>query len=154
MHLTRGEIRSERLRRLFDYWDRKRGDRAFPARADLDPLEFRYILGNIAIAEVERDPLRFRFRLVGTEIVQRDGTDLTGRYTEDHPQPEYRALMHRAYSEVIEAGQPRCHARERLLDGRMRRYEVLYLPLASDGQTIDMLLVGIDFPPLPAPAQS
>ena len=123
--MEREDIQSDRLRRLYDYWQSKRGSRKFPARADLDPTEFRYILGNIAMADVERGPLRFRFRLVGTEIVQRDGTDLTGRYTDDHPLPGYRALLYDAYRHTVEAAEPNCYVRERLIDNRMRRYEVL-----------------------------
>jgi hypothetical protein len=149
MTMRREDIKSDRLRRLFDYWQSKRADRKFPGRADIDPMDFRYILGNVAMADVERDPWRFHFRLVGTEIARWDGADLTGRTTEDHPLPEYRTLLHKVYRQTVEAAEPSCYVRDRMFDGRMRRYEVLYLPLASDGETIDMLLVGMEFPPFP-----
>jgi hypothetical protein len=35
--------------------------------------------------------------------------------------------------------------RERVLDGRMRRYEALDLPLSANGRTIDMLTIGMNF---------
>jgi hypothetical protein len=39
------EIDDDRLRRLFAYWLEKRGERPFPAKAEIDPVEFSYILG-------------------------------------------------------------------------------------------------------------
>ncbi len=143
--MKRDDIRSERLRRLFDYWESKRAARKLPARAALDPLDIPYVLANLALVDVLRDPLRFRFRLVGTEIVARDGTDLTGRTTDDHPLPEYRALLRQSYSDVVASSVPAVFRRQRLMDGKPRHYEVLYLPLAADGVTVDMLLVGMDF---------
>ncbi len=143
--MQREDIRSERLRRLFDYWESKRAGRTLPARAALDPVDFAYALASVALVEVLRDPLRFRFRLVGTEIARRDGTDLTGKYVDDHPLPEYRALLRQVYGEIVATGLPAVFHRERLMDDKLRQYEVLYLPLAADGATVDMLLVGIDF---------
>jgi hypothetical protein len=46
---------------------------------------------------------------------------------------------------VVASGAPTVFRRERLMDGKLRQYEVLYLPLAADGVTVDMLLVAIDF---------
>jgi len=143
--MRREDITSERLARLFDYWESKKAGRKLPARAALDPVDFPYILPNLALADVLRDPLRFRFRVVGTEVVRRDGTDLTGKFTDDHPLPEYRELLGRTYSAVVAGGEPAVFRRERLMDGKPRQYEVLYLPLAADGVTIDMLMIALDF---------
>lgn len=139
------DIKSEQLRRLYAYWQGKRAGQPLPTRAALDPVDFSYALANVAIVDVLRDPLRFHFRMVGTEIVRRDGTDLTGKYADDHPLPEYRALLRQAYSDVVAAGVPAVFRRDRLMDDKPRQYEVLYLPLAADGVSVDMLLVGIDF---------
>lgn len=139
------DIKSERLRRLYGYWESKRAGRPLPARAALDPIDFSYALANVALVDVLHDPVRFRFRLVGTEIVQRDGTDLTGKTPEDHPLPEYRALLRDTYAAIVASGKPAVFRRERVMDDKLRQYEVLYLPLAADGVAIDMLLVGIDF---------
>lgn len=141
------DIRSDWLRRLYAYWNGKRTGQALPGRAALDPIDFSYALANVALVDVLREPLRFYFRVVGTEIARRDGVDLTGRYAEDHPLPQYRALLRQAYSDVVAAAAPAIFRRDRLMDDRLRQYEVLYLPLAADGVTVDMLLVGIDFQP-------
>ncbi|HXY98999.1 MAG TPA: PAS domain-containing protein [Stellaceae bacterium] len=145
--MEREDIESDLLRRLYAYWQGKRAGRLLPARAALDPADFAYALANVALVDVLRDPPRFYFRVVGTEIARRDGTDLTGKYVDDHPLPEYRALLRQVYSDVVAAGRPTVFRRDRLMDDKPRQYEVLYLPLAADGASIDMLLVGIDFRP-------
>jgi hypothetical protein len=46
------EARDPRLRRLHDYWREKCGDRQFPDRADIDPVDFPYILGFVTMVDV------------------------------------------------------------------------------------------------------
>src|SRR5262245_66067533 len=93
-----------RLRRLLAYWTERCAGRAMPTRADIDPLDFAYILGNVVLLGVERGPphesLRFRVRLQGTEIVQRLGFDLTGRALDELAMPGFRALIDKAVVEV------------------------------------------------------
>jgi hypothetical protein len=60
------DSRDETLRRLLAYWQERRGARRFPARGDVDPVEFRYALGHVSMVDVVGDPPRFRFRLVST----------------------------------------------------------------------------------------
>jgi hypothetical protein len=133
------------LRRFYDYWDRKRAGRAFPARRDLDPIEFRFALGHVVLVDVVPDPLRFHFRLVGTEIVRREGFDPTGQYLDQLQFTEIRDMLDGAYRAAVAAATPVHNIRQRVLDGRMRRYEALDLPLSADGRTIDMLMIGMSF---------
>jgi len=139
-------IADEKIRRFFKYWLDKRGGRKYPARADLDPLDFSYVLGDVVIVDAtpsppgSRWPWTFRYRLVGTNLVQCDGYDLTGRPLDDLPEPEYRERVRATWMETCETGLPAHRVRELLLDRRMRRYEVIVLPLASNGEDIDMLI--------------
>ena len=73
------EIRTAILQRLYRDWDSRRGGREFPARADFDVLDFKYVIGQLALIDVTYDPLRFRFRLHGTGISQRVGYEMTGK---------------------------------------------------------------------------
>jgi hypothetical protein len=139
-------IESRSLQQLYDYWQDKRAGRAFPARRDLDPLEFKFALGNVVLIDVTHNPLRFRFRLVGTQIVQYEGVDPTGLYLEELPLVELRQMLDGAYRHLVAAREPMRNMRERFLDGRMRRFEVLDLPLSSDGETVDMIMIGFRFP--------
>ena len=132
------------LQRLFDYWGSKRGARGMPARADIDPLELGFIIGNVILVDViEGDPPRFRIRLHGTNLVERAGYELTGRFLDELPQPEFRELTRLSFTRVAETGEPLRLRRDRMLDGRSRRYETIILPLSSEGTRVDMLLCGL-----------
>ena len=70
-----------RLKRLLDYWEGKRGDRAMPARADIDPTTLgKDLLPWIALTEVIDGGARFRFRLCGTGLAGIACHYLTVRY--------------------------------------------------------------------------
>ena len=134
-------IKDDRLLRLLEYWTAKRGDRRFPARSDIDPLEFSYAMGWVTLLDVEHDPLRFRCRVHGTQLLAKNQYDLTGKYLEEHPLPEFAAHCRRVWSETVARRAPTHGFYDQTVDGRKRTFEALRLPLASDGETIDMLLV-------------
>jgi hypothetical protein len=141
------EIRTAILQRLYRDWDSRRGGREFPSRADFDVLDFKYVIGQLALLDVSYDPLRFRFRLHGTGISQRVGYEMTGKELDDLPPPLIRSSMRRHYSEVVGRRVPIVEARERQIrDDSIVDSEALALPLSSDGKTIDMLMVGVVFP--------
>jgi hypothetical protein len=136
---------------LLDYWLAKRGARAFPARCDIDPVELPpRMLPNIAIVSVERsgnEDDRFSYRLVGTNVVWHFGADVTGRSFEDiFLTPDDLRAERAHYAHVLKyreihfvSARLNVPGREFLSSTRM------LLPLASDGQTIDMILSLSDF---------
>jgi hypothetical protein len=139
-------IADPQIRRFVEYLRSKRGAATYPARAALDPLDFRYVLGDVVIIEAHhsppgsRWPWEFRYRLVGGNVVERDGYNLTNKTLEDLPEPEYRERVRKTWLEVCESGKPAHGVRELVLDRRLRCYEVVVLPLASNGEDIDMLI--------------
>lgn len=52
------DLHDPRLKRLYEYWRGCCAAAAMPARAAVDPLEFRYILGYVTLVEVELAPDR------------------------------------------------------------------------------------------------
>lgn len=104
------------------------------------------MLGDVALVDARRPspgaPARwnFRFRLVGTNLVMRDGYDLTGKSLDELPEPEYREQLRETWTLVCETGEPAHRKRDFHLDNRVRRYETVVLPLAGDGENIDMLV--------------
>jgi hypothetical protein len=136
------EIKDERLRRLYQYWNDKRGARRFPARRDIDPLDFAYVLGHVMLIDVTHDPLRFRFRLYGSALLDRNNAvDMTGKYLDEHARPEFRAYLRDEWADTVERGSPTHGFFDRMIDDELRKFEVLRLPLSADGTTVDMLLV-------------
>ncbi|WP_341899207.1 PAS domain-containing protein [Ferrovibrio terrae] len=125
------------LRDFHRYWLDRRGARRWPARADIDPLDLKPLLGNIALLDVVHEPdvaapPRFRYRVFGTGFVEWFGFDMTGRMIDDWPAPEYRAVMNASYREVAAAGRPFRRLRSFVKDNRILRYEALMLPLGID----------------------
>ena len=148
-HLTTGappdlELDDDRLRRLLAYWLEKRGDRLFPPKAEIDPVEFPYILGYVTLVDVERDPRRrYRFRLDGSILVALSGTDYTGRYLDELPGAEYVAFILETYDRVVDSGEPYRYRKHELLDQQLFSEETLILPLGDNPPKVDMLVVAV-----------
>ncbi|MDE2165569.1 MAG: PAS domain-containing protein [Alphaproteobacteria bacterium] len=140
------DIKAVSLRCLYRDWNARRNGRAFPARADFDPLELRYILGNLSLVDVLRDPLRFVFRLHASNNAARLGVDLTGKEVAQMPNSIDPGSVRAQYEQVVKTGAPVARRTESIFaDGQRWEYEVLALPLATDGVTIDMLMAGMSW---------
>lgn len=145
------QLESPSLRRFYEYYREKAGTRPFPARRDLDPVDFAYALGDITLIDVAYDPLRFSFRLDGSRHVERFGFDLTGRSLDEFPYPEMRQAIYEGYRDVVERREPRRDFRDLESSGRWFRYETIILPLSDDGEHINMLISAISFHDLKIP---
>ena len=133
-----GEVRA--------YWDEKRGRRQMPSRADIDPLELKPHLGSLCLIEVQHRPLRMRYRLIGTEITKAMNRDSTGRWFHEIYHPALLADVERSYQWLIEHRRPlRAHGEAYYPDKNFYDYEIVQLPLASDGETVDMVLAKLVF---------
>jgi hypothetical protein len=134
------KIETPCLRELYAYWDARRHGREFPARRDIDPLDLRFVLGHVLLLDVLHEPLRFRFRLHGSELALRAGYDMTGKMVDELPGEGNRAVLLQRCRTLLEMRQPLAVINERLIEKRVFGYEAVWLPLAADGRTIDMLL--------------
>lgn len=121
------------------YWRGKRGGHSLPARADLDPSEFRFALGNVSFIDVLTGPLQFRFRMVATNIQARFDRSLTGTYVRALPEPENARLWEAVYRTVVRTGEPQTFVGRVVEDGEERLYRGRVWPLASDHKDVDML---------------
>jgi hypothetical protein len=88
---------------------------------------------------VSGTPRRFRFRLVGTRIADLEG-EMTDRFLDEFVPGVPGTAMARHYDDAVDG---RIYVRHETLHWRKREYinyEVLLLPLSSDGRAVDMLL--------------
>jgi hypothetical protein len=142
-----GLPKSADLKRLLAYWQDRCGTQAFPRRADVDPIDFRFMLDRIALTEVHEPldpgPRRYRLRLVGSYWYRLLGFELTGTWMHDLPSANQRKLTEDFYAALIEGGQPRFAQRDMIVDDRLLHYEILLLPLSEDGRRISMIMTGI-----------
>jgi hypothetical protein len=134
---------TEDLRRLLQYWNVQRGDRPFPRRRDIDPLDFWSMVDRIALTEVHDNPRRYRLRLVGGFWQRLAGFEATGMWLENWPHPNQRKLTEDSYAKLIEGRVPRFVRRDAIVDYQSLNYEIMLLPLSEDGSRISMIMAGI-----------
>ena len=139
------EITAPALLRLLAYWEAKRGERRWPRRSDVDPVDFPYVLGNVTLIDVVGSPPQFRIRLFGENLARKVGIELTGQALDAVPFPELRDHLTMRCRQIVERGTPYRTKGEYLMDGRQSRHEMLALPLSTDGVSVDMLLVAFWF---------
>lgn len=101
------------------------------------------MMGDMMLAEAIGDPPRFRVRLHGTNLAIRAGYDLTGKYLDDIPYPDYREYVLERCHNLIADPRPLALVHDRELDKRIWHYEVLWLPLGQDAVTPNMLLCAL-----------
>lgn len=134
-----------RLQEFLGYWRGRRGDRAMPRRADIDPIGIApHLLPNLFLTDVVDGGARFRFRLVGTAAVSGIGADLTGRYVDEvNESGRYRDYITALYRRVVSRRQPIFSMSQfyRFGDGLQLNptTQRLMCPLSSDGDNVDMV---------------
>lgn len=132
---------------LYDYWTRRRGERAVPLRSAIEPADIAAILPDVFILEHSRlhDP---RFRLAGTRFCAQFGRELKGTAFDALFAPDQRNRVARITENVMAHGAPAV-LQVQLVDGTLETTdaEIVLLPLASKGRIADRI-VGA-FAPLP-----
>lgn len=125
---------------LFAYWASLRQGGSLPGRAHLDPNAIKRHLPTVSLTE--RDGAgRYRLRLAGTGLYGVYGREITGKALDEVYAPEAAAYWRHELDRVVEKGRPGvgCHS----LSWRGQSHLSLLwirLPLASDGQRVDMIL--------------
>jgi hypothetical protein len=132
-----------RLRGLVDYWSDKRGERRYPSRRDLDPLDLKGLLGYLLLVDVVGPPdgqFRLRYRLFGTEFVFYHGADLTGRWLDDIANTGFRDELLALYRKVVTRGEMQTLSYDYMVERGRQRFQAVLLPLSADGETVDIVL--------------
>jgi hypothetical protein len=127
---------------IYRYWERKRGSRRLPARADIDPADLRKHLPGISIVQIVADERRYVYRLVGTREVTARGADPTGRSVSERFFGSSRERVFHNYDYVVESLSFLLDTESFVMpEGKIGNEEALFLPLASDGENVDQVLV-------------
>ncbi len=138
--------RHPNLRLLFEYWTSKRGGRAAPARADINPSQIKSVLADVMIWNANGDG-QHTIRLVGENVVRFVERNNTGELATTGMTPEAPAIMNGVLQQVAETGSPRFRTGKAFWhrEKSYRDFEACYLPLSSDGKTVDKILGCITF---------
>lgn len=134
-------LADRRLGHLLDVWQAQcPGPDRLPARMAIDPIALGPdLLPYVALIEAVDRGARFRFRLVGSQLAENAGLDLTGHYVDEvNPNQTYAAYIADLYSRTMRARRPvYSETRYRSASGRAGLTRRLICPLAADGQNID-----------------
>lgn len=136
------------------YWQSKLGSRAMPARADIDPIEMRAFVTNVALVEVLTDASKaeptFRIRLAGTAVEEVFGP-LTGRLVAELPKYFADRWQH-LFMAALTAGAPVRITTDVTLENKDHlTAEAFIAPLADDGSAVSILFVCVRFWPQSRP---
>jgi hypothetical protein len=127
---------------LARHWHGLCGDRKFPARGDIDPLNLRDYIGSLCILEVRADPLDYVYRLFGSFMTEYLGRDLTGKSILELPPVALGRHLFGQIEDAINAAAPMYFRTLVAYDRPARKSgsHRIILPLSTDGVTIDSIL--------------
>jgi hypothetical protein len=135
------EIANARLRRLYDYWEAKRGERVAPTRRDINPVEIPDLLGCVNIYEVREDPRDFKIRLNGSEVAEMLGRDITGKYCSTVISGPDAVRCKAAFNICVDRRSPAIvETSLAFSDKPYITQTMIVLPLSSDGERVDMII--------------
>ncbi|HVJ40134.1 MAG TPA: PAS domain-containing protein [Dongiaceae bacterium] len=132
-----------RFRQLVDYWSAKREAGRLPGRGQIRPEELSGLLPYLILYDIvsATEGYRFRARLVGTHFVELLGKEISGRFLDEVAYAPRYPELHQRLVMVIETKLPDFGiASLNNPDRNFIQYGHLTLPLAEDGEHVDMLL--------------
>jgi hypothetical protein len=136
-------------RALLEHWQRIHPPGGgLPGRQHFDPTAIPRLLPNVWLVDVASPTdsaaiYRFRYRVMGTAMVEAGAPARTGDWLhESVPEPEKRQRMEQFMIQAVETRAPnwRRGAPTIYHNRHISELEVLSLPLARDGATVDALL--------------
>ena len=136
------QVAEHELRDLYSYWAGKRQNGTYPSRRDIDPGDITPLLPYVLLLDVLDDGL-LRFRLVGTDAAS--GVDPTGRILQEAaPEGRYRDHLVDLFLRGA-TGPGALYTRYRYSYAAVtgpRTISRLFMPLASNGSNVDVLMIG------------
>lgn len=133
-------------RSTYALWASKLTGERLPGRSDFTPKELSAsVLPTIMLVDVISHPTCFTVRLAGTGIAHMMGRDPTGM---DVASLRGGDVLQARFTALVDAAQPylALHRPTPWPHPDHPTYHVLALPLARDGENIDMLMLNLHFP--------
>jgi hypothetical protein len=132
-------MRHPSTRELFDYWNLRRGRRAAPDRADIEPGAIRKILADtfiLSFDETEGHP----FRIAGTRVCAAFGRELKNESFLDLWSPDSRRAIRDLITIVTSETTPVVGSAQGTTAETTHELELLVLPLSHRGHSNARLL--------------
>ena len=144
--LDRPQDRS--IQDLSGYWAQKRGTRAIPLRADIDPLDLTRHLASLFLLDVIESGRDFRYRLVGTMVTDMNERNVTGTTIRtEYSCPVTLRYVDAVLRRVVSEKRPRFTCGQVFWrPGKDHRgFEAGYFPISAHGCSVDMILAEVRF---------
>ncbi len=131
-----------KIQAIFDYWRRIHPAQGLPGRQHFDPVDIPALLANVYLIDVAQDGAEFIFRLMGTRAEAFFGGNYTGKPVQNAYVTDHKS---RTYADIAAMLQDRLPRWRRgptyyVRNRELAMVERLYVPLARDGKTVDMIL--------------
>ena len=140
------DISSPALVELARYWQSLDPAPAIPHRQYFNPVDVPQCLRHIVLMDVHETKPRYYIRLAGSAVNPVYQKSIAGCYLEDIVREEDLADVLSDYDHAVANQVPVFRLNSsRFINGKMRAYERVILPMTSNGITADKLLVGINF---------
>jgi hypothetical protein len=136
--ISPSECTSPRVRDLYEYWGKIRGDRLMPRRQDIDPVDIWPLLPYLHLSEWHHNPDGVFFRIAGTELVATAGQEFRGRWLREiTPNPPDLEQVMNLYYRVIATRVPIFGRTDSsTLRLGVEFFEWVLCPLSDDGKTV------------------
>ena len=132
------------LSALYDFWTKIKGDRIAPQRSDFTPIDLKPWLGNVMLVKIEHETGRFFVRLAGTNITHYLDIEFSSKYLDDVIESKTYEKANEGFQKIMAARLPTYfHGAFMEPPRRLRDYFSLILPFSSDGEIIDMAMIGL-----------
>ncbi|MBS0273195.1 MAG: PAS domain-containing protein [Proteobacteria bacterium] len=136
---------------LKDYWDAKRGQRAMPSRAGINPAEMKQHIRAIVLVDALPGYADFRYRMIGSDVTEYMLGDATGktvreamvRFGEEHGAGAVAAYAHMAQNRLV----MRLYGSAAWLGHPHLDFDSIHLPLSDDGEHVNMIISAVVFEP-------
>jgi hypothetical protein len=133
---------SPRLTAALQYWEKKRGGRRFPSRADIRLAEVPGLVGQLVIAELQPEPMDFRFDFVGAAVRHWLKADISGKRMTEHPA---MARVFENWATVVRQERPHyVEAPYVARDGSVVSAQDMLMPL-GDGDRVNAVMAVLEF---------
>ena len=138
---ARSAIGNERLRWLLDLWNSKIATFDIPHFTAIQPTDFTYLLGHIAIIEPLHGGEDFLYRLFGIHLTTLYGTDYTGIRASTLINLHGGMVVMDSYRLVVNTREALLTRHWSHVNGRLMCWERLLLPYCNDEGSINRILV-------------
>ena len=132
-------LRHPELSSLCAFWRKQCPQDGLPLASDMEPAELKRWLPNLLIMHVQPDGAFF-YSYYGRSLARAFGESRLGQTLADLPE-SVRDILRQEYEAVCRQRAPVHRVYTANFNGARQTWERVVLPLSSDGQAIDKLLV-------------